>query len=342
MIERSQRRWLARLWVTLAVVVGVVALPGGAWAAPDAGAAEDPAEDEPVTPSVDRKGEVKEIGLLITNVNKIDVQKETWELEAQLTMASSGKLRKCAVPQIQELFPSGTVKKVDEIDEWEDGPKKFRQCKVTLEHETTIDVSRYPFDKHDLEIVIGDEGDAADGVEFKPLADPEETGVRPDAKITGWQLGELTAKQETYDHPHSKAKLTRVAYELHVTRPPMSSFLKGFLAVIFQLVIALVALVLAVKAAPNRLGIATGALIAVATAHNTISSQIGVSYITTADKFFYLSYFLLLLNVMFSAAMIRAEDAKKDDLIKKLYKVAWMVLPATTVLGSVLVLTGII
>jgi hypothetical protein len=50
----------------------------------------------------------------------------------------------------------------------------------------------------------------------------------------------------------------------------------------------------------------------------------------------------LLLNVMFSAAMIRAEDAKKEDLIKKLYKVAWMVLPAATVLGSVLVLTGVI
>jgi hypothetical protein len=328
------------LMLTVLALVGIPARALASDAPPKT--AEEAAEDEPVKPSENRKGEVKEIGLYITNVGKIDVQKESWELEAQLTISSTGRLRKCAVPQIQELFPSGTVKKVDEVDEWEEGPKKFRQCKVSLEHESTIDVSRYPFDKHDLEVLVGDEGDAADGVEFKPLADPEATGVSPTAKLTGWQLGELTATQETFDHAHTKAKLTRVAFALHVTRPPMTSFLKGFLAVLFQLVIALVALVLAVKAAPNRLGIATGALIAVATAHNTISSQIGVSYVTTADKFFYLSYFLLLVNVGFSAAMIRAEDQKKDELIKTLYKTAWMVLPALTLIGSALVLSGVL
>jgi hypothetical protein len=106
--------------------------------------------------------------------------------------------------------------------------------------------------------------------------------------------------------------------------------------------IALVALVLAVKAAPNRIGLATGALIATATAHNQISSSIGVSYLTTADKFFFLSYFLLLANVIFSASMIRAEDQKQEDRIKKLYRTAWLVLPALTVIGSALVLSGVV
>lgn len=48
------------------------------------------------------------------------------------------------------------------------------------------------------------------------------------------------------------------------------------------------------------------------------------------------------MNVGFSAAMIRAEDQKKDDLIKSLYKTAWMVLPALTVIGSALVLSGVL
>jgi len=133
-----------------------------------------------------------------------------------------------------------------------------------------------------------------------------------------------------------------VVLALHAFRPRASSFVKGFLGVLFQLLIALVALVLSVKAAPNRIGIATGALIAVATAHNQISSQVGVSYLTTADKFFFVSYFLLLTNILFTAFMLRADEAKNEARVKRLYNTAWLVLPGLTLVLSALVLSGLL
>ena len=341
-MNRNRALRFARLFPAL---LALLALSGWSRAAraDDAGVVVKATDaDEPVKKSADRTGEVKEIGLRITNVAKIDVLKETWEFEALLTIAGTSHIRKCALGPIQELFPDGIVKKVDETGEWEDGGKQYRQCKVTVDHESTINVARYPFDEHQLEVTVGDEGDAAEGVEWKVLADPDATGISDKVKLTGWEFGGLSSSQQLYDHLHSKKKLTRVVFELHASRPRASSFIKGFLGVLFQLLIALVALVLSVKAAPNRIALATGALIAVATAHNQISSQVGVSYLTTADKFFFVSYFLLLANILFTAFMLRADEAKNEARAKMLYSTAWLVLPALTVVLSALVLSGVL
>lgn len=300
------------------------------------------AEEADVKPSEDRKGEFKEIGFRITSVNKIDVIKESWELEGILTIASKGRLRKCEAAAIDELFPSGTVTKADEKDEYQLNGLEVRECKITLQEDSDINVARYPFDSHDLDIEVGDEGESIDGVEFRPSANPDATGLGKDVRLSGWEIGPLVPKQEHSIDKHTGAPVTKVVFYLHVRRPLIASFVKGFLAVCFQLLIALVALVLAIKNATNRLALATGALIATATAHNQVSSQIGVAYLTTADKFFFLCYFLLLTNVVLTALMIRAEEAKNERRIKRLWNVAAVILPAMTLIGSALVLGGVV
>ncbi len=303
---------------------------------------DGPGEDAPVDRPENRKGEVQEIGVVITSIAKIDVIKEAFEYDALVTMGTKGKLRDCEMDVVQDMFPDGLLKKVDEVDAWEDGDKKYRQCKVTVEEQTSIDVSRYPFDSHSLRITVGDEGDAIDGVEFKPMDDKELIGVDGTVTVAGWEFGEVTSHQERVKQARAKGDLTRAVFDIEVSRPTFQSFLKGFLGVCFQLVIALVALVLAVKAAPNRIALVTGALIAVSTAHNQVSSQIGVTYLTTADKFFFVSYFLLLANVVFTALMVRAEDKKDDAKVKLVYRLAWYVLPALTLVLTTLVLTGVV
>lgn len=289
-----------------------------------------------------RKGEVHEIGVILLAVNKIDVVKEIWEYDAIITFATKGRPYRCKKEEMAAMFAGG-LKKIEEADKWEDDGKAFVQCKVTLEEDSTIDVSRYPFDHHLLEIKIGEEADAIDGAEFKPMEDKMFVAKGPKLKLSGWEFGELVGTQEQIEHPHKKgATITRVRFDLHTFRPLVSSVVKTFLGVIFQLLIALVALVLAVKAAPNRIALVTGALIATATAHNTVSSQVGVAYLTTADKFFMVSYFLLLTNVTFSALMIRAEDAKNDARIKTLYNTAFVVLPLLTIVATALVLIGVL
>ncbi len=84
MLEPKRTVWRAlSLMLTVVALVGIPTRALASDAPPKT--AEEAAEDEPVKPSENRKGEVKEIGLYITNVTKVDVQKESWELEAQLT-----------------------------------------------------------------------------------------------------------------------------------------------------------------------------------------------------------------------------------------------------------------
>ena len=58
--------------------------------------------------------------------------------------------------------------------------------------------------------------------------------------------------------------------------------------------------------------------------------------------FFFLSYLLLLINVLITAVMLRSEDTKNEARAKALYKYAWYILPPLTILGSAAVLGGFI
>lgn len=108
-MNRDRALRFARLFPALLALLAFLAFSGWSRAAraDDAGVVAKATDaDEPVKKSADRTGEVKEIGLRITNVAKIDVLKETWEFEALLTIAGTSHIRKCALGPIQELFPA--------------------------------------------------------------------------------------------------------------------------------------------------------------------------------------------------------------------------------------------
>lgn len=293
-------------------------------------------DDTSLEASKDRKGEIQQIGLVVTGLNKIDPVKCTFEFEGLVTIRTKGAIPKCDKAKMGQLF-DGEIKKAEEVDEdLEADGTKSRTCKVAVEIADDIDVKRYPFDVQELTILVGDVGDALDGVQY--TVNEQESGLGDKVRLSGWDVDSLHGTAVNIKEPTAKKDISQAAFTLTVKRPKLTSFVKGLLAVTFQLLIGLVAILLRVKNITNRISMATGALIAVAATHNQISTQLGVAYLTTADKFFMASYFLLLLNIGISVLMLRAEDEKQEAKVNSLFKTSLWLMPVATVVTTVIAL----
>jgi hypothetical protein len=298
----------------------------------------DGEDDTDIVEQPDRKGELVEVAFELTGISKIDPVKETFEVEGVVSFHSKKSVPKCDKGKIGKLF-DGEAKRADMLDEHKEKGALFRQCKVGVEIVGDVNVRRYPFDKQELKFEIYDRSDAMDGVEYHALK--EQSGVYENVRLPGWEVQSFSAETKKEKEEGTKAEVTKAEFTVEVARPFFASFVKGLLAVIFQLMVTLIAVLLRAKAVTNRITMVTGALLAIAATHNTVSSSLGVAYLTTADKFFLSCYFSLLVNVAFSVAMLRADDAKQEARVEKLYKTALIVVPLLTILGMVVALLPI-
>lgn len=298
-------------------------------------------EEETTIPELpNRKGEQQLIGLVITGISKVDPIKNLFEFDGVLTMRTKGAIAKCDKAKLAQMI-EGDVKKADEVFQHTDeSGEKMRSCRITVELPGDIDVRAFPFDTQELVVEIGDESDALEGVEYK--ADPDHTDVTPNVKIAGWNVGQITAESKQITDPSTKHTMAKAVFSVPLQRQAFASFVKGLLAVIFQLMIALIAVLLRAKNITNRISMVTGALIAVAATHNTVSSAIGVSYLTTADKLFLVSYFILLLNIGVSVVILQADDAKNEKRVNALFKNSLIAFPLVTLVLVTLILLRVI
>lgn len=302
-------------------------------------------DDTDIEAPVDRKGEVVELGLSVSAVNKLDPVKGVYEIEGLLTMHGKKVLPPCKKERIAEMF-DGEAKRADLVEEEKaDDGSIWRVCKVAVELQADLDVKRYPFDAHQLVIEVLDQEDANDGVEYHVLktkyGEADTTGVSPSFTLPGWDLVGFKGETVKSKAEGSREQITQARFTLELKRPFFASVVKALLAVFFQLLVTLIAILVPVKNITNRITMVTGALLAIAATHNTVSSQISAPYLTTADKFYIACYFSLLVNVFLSALMLRADNEKQEERAKSLYRLALVVVPVVTLLATALALLPI-
>ena len=301
--------------------------------------AGDGEEDAEIEAQPERKGEFVEVAFEVTGISKIDPVKETFEVEGLATFHGKKSVPKCDKGKMGKLF-DGEAKRADLLDEHKEADGSlWRQCKVGVEIVGTVDVRRYPFDTQTLQFAVYDPSDAMDGVEYR--AQKEQSGILDNVRLPGWEVESFSAETKKAKEEGTKTEVTKAEFTIEVHRPFFASFVKGLLAVLFQLMVTIIAILLRAKNVTNRITMVTGALLAIAATHNTVAASLGVAYLTTADKFFLSCYFSLLVNVAFSVAMLRADDTKNEARVEKLYKAALVVVPLLTVIGMVLALLPI-
>jgi len=275
---------------------------------------------------VNAQEEVK-VGVYLLNLGKFDVSTGAFTADFYLSMICKNP---CDTPKFE--FVNGRASSIDKIID-EDNQKFYR---IQAQLANNVDLKDFPFDKHTLTIELEDKEKTINELVY--VINDEETGIDPDVKFVGWKLDSWNAKVVEHEYKVYGETYSKYIYSINISRVILNSILKTFIPVIFILFIALLSHLIAPDKVTNRLGINTGSLIASVMFHVNISNQIPpVGYLTFADKFMFITYFILLLSLISSILILQYYELKHHEKADIIHKKSMKLVPLTA-LASYLIL----
>jgi len=289
-------------------------------ATPPKGEEEDelPAKHDPVK---------MKIGIGVSSLEKLDIAVGTFNAEFTVTITCDKEPCK---PELDVLNGKLTGKPEKLHDD-----KLFKKYKLKAELSGLIDLSEYPFDSHELPIVIYDKGDP-EQITYEIDTAEAHTHISEGPhhiKLPGWEAVKWEANVETEDEGDGE-KMSIVYFNVLVKRPAVASFAKGLVPILIMLLVAGFQLLLKPKGAAGRLSGSTGTLSAAVMFHvGQLVSLPSVGYLTRLDKFMIATYLVLLVHIIFNVMIVRADEAKNENRATMLYLVASGVVPGIALIA---------
>jgi hypothetical protein len=205
--------------------------------------------------------------------------------------------------------------------------------KVKAELGGEVDLSDFPFDHHLLPIVVVEDPEAETNVTFE--IDEEQSSIE-DVKLSGWQIAKAVASATTEKVDGIPDGVSQASFGVEIRRPLLSAFFKTFLPILFIVLASWVALFISTKAAPPRIATITGGLLACVMFHvSSTSSLPPMGELTRVDKFLLATYAGQIVNIATAVLIAKFEDAKDEVKAKKVYNLAFLLVPGFTIVAWV-------
>lgn len=264
--------------------------------------------------SAEETNKVREVkvGIYVLSLGKLDIGSGTFSADFYLSLKSADP-----IPENAFEFLNGRAASVEKTEDNDGGREKFYRIMANLT--TAVDLKHFPFDTQKLQIVIEDKTQSAEKMRFVP--NEKESGLDkaiafPGWVITGWGIGTASHDYPVYDETFSQ-----LVYTVNIGRIPFNSFLKTFLPVLFLMLIVMSSFILNPNQITTRLAAISSALVASAMFHISIAGQIPpVGYLTFADKFMVLTYFILLGCFFMSLYAFILQERKDEERARRFHK----------------------
>ena len=275
---------------------------GAATPAKAASPAASPAASSPL---------VVQVGILLLNVGRLDTSTGTYTMDFYLTM-------RCDRPCDPEPFElaNGRIT-FQQLQEQLPNYKAFRmQAALSV----GMDLRRYPFDKHQLGLVIEDSNRDAGSLVY--VADTTRSLIATDLQVAGWELSPgIHTRVEPHYYSIFDQTYSHYFASVEIRRPLLASLVKGLLPAIIMTLCGLISLLMSSDKFNQRLSLSTSSLLGTVIYHLTMTSAIPpVAYLTFADRFMIGNYSCLLLTVVTTMLLmhyIDRNDATKTEFVRK-------------------------
>jgi hypothetical protein len=251
-----------------------------------------------------------QVGLYLLNLGKFDISTGSFTADFYLSM-------KCDTECSPENFEfmngrASTIEKI--IDE---PNEKFYRIQANLNSQ--IDLKKFPFDSQELQIILEDKEKTTEDLIY--VVNQEESGIDESIAFTGWNLAGWHAEVTEHNYSVYNETYSQYTYNINISRIFFNSFLKTFLPVIFTMLIVLCSFFIDLDKISTRLAMAGSSLVAAVMFHVSISNQIPpVGYLTFADKFMILTYFVLLFTFSLNILILELQERKQNDLAEKIHR----------------------
>lgn len=261
-----------------------------------------------------------QVGIYIINLGKFDVSNGGFTADFYLSL----KCPDCATEDgdITTLIPfdgfefmNGRAATMDKIID--EPTEKFYRIQANLQ--SPVDLKGYPFDSQEMQIILEDKTQTTEAVTYVP--DTEQTGMDDVPGFTGWNLLGYNASVREHEYKVYDETYSQYVFRMPIKRIASNAFLKTFLPVCFIMLIVLFSFLLDPDKITTRLGMVGSALVASVMFHVSIANQLPpVGYLTFADKFMVLTYFILLASFIINIAMIELLEQKKEKLVHTIHR----------------------
>jgi len=191
---------------------------------------------------------------------------------------------------------------------------RYASCRVIAVVTKFWDVSRFPIDDHELEIVIED----SQNEEFKLsyVADAANCNVSPSVSVSGWKLSthQILVRSEVYRTTYGDTDLpsdtestySRFIFSISMTRPGYGYCFKLFFGLFVATAVAVLALFIDPIDLDPRFGLGIGALFAAVASEYVVTSSLpDTNVMTLADQFHMVSLVFILLSLVESVISLK-------------------------------------
>jgi len=250
------------------------------------------------------------VSVYVLNLGKFDVATGTFTVDFYLDMQCDTN---CS-PEMFE-FMNGRATSVDKII---DTPtEKYYRIQANLN--SPVDLRRFPFDKQDMKIIIEDKKSTIDDIRYVPADD--ESGIDKSVTFTGWKLDGWNSSVTEHYYDVYNETYSQYQFNISISKIFFNSFIKTFLPILFIMLIVLFTFVLDPDKIMTRLSMTTAALTAAVMFHISISNQIPpVGYMTLADQFMVVTYFILLTIIVLNVFMLKLAEKKHTEKVEKYHR----------------------
>ena len=222
------------------------------------------------------------------------------------------------------------------VEKQEDTPT-YKVFRIKGELTTNMDLHAFPFDRHQLEVVVEDKLLGDDSLRYAP--DPARTSLHGDLVLSGWRIDPTRARgtARSVAYPVFGQSFSRYTFTVTLERPGLSAFLKGMLPALLIVLSGFLAMLMDPDKIAPRLNVTTAALIASLLFHMNQTSAIPpVGYMTFADRFMLINYLHLLFCLAASILLVNLVDAKQEPRAQRLSRrLAWLGPPLWLVMQAV-------
>lgn len=269
------------------------------------------ARAEPATPIAKSPPLRVHVGILLLNVGRLDTSTGTYTMDFYLTMRCN---RPCD-PEPFELA-NGRIT-FQQLQEQLPDYKAFR---IQAALSVGMDLRRYPFDRHQLGLVIEDSNRDANSLVY--VTETTRSLIASDLQVAGW---ELSPGIQTHVEPHYYSifdqTYSHYVASVEIRRPLLASLVKGLMPAIIMTMCGLISLLMSSDKFNQRLSLSTSSLLGTVIYHLTMTSAIPpVAYLTFADRFMIGNYSCLLLTVVTTMLLmhfIDRNDTARTEFVRK-------------------------
>lgn len=244
-------------------------------------------------------------GVRLLNVEKVDLSANCYKLDFYLWF--SWDPADITLAQIKEFeFLNGSPSKDVVYVTEEEG---FIQYRVKGDFVKTFDFTRYPFETHNLKVVV--EHKNLNSTDLIYVPDPD-SSLDSGVNIVGWDL--VNFGTSAVEHGFSGNSFSNFVVDLNVGRPFFSSLIKNVLPITVVTIISLLTFVIHPKNFGQRIGLAVSTLMAASAIHLSLLNALPpTGYLTLADRMMLIVYIIFLFNLAASVYIMRLVDKSKTD-----------------------------